>query len=348
MTKLNRRQLNILDFIRRNEGAQNKDIKEHLEKSFGEISRFTIIRDLDLLLGEKMIKKVGAGRSATYFAYSKNPMMAYFDPSIYFEKGPDERNASVNFNFESLNYANDILNRDELDKLEKLNKIYRNKIKNRTPAELQKEIERLTIELSWKSSHLEGNTYSLIDTEILLKEKKRATGHTKEETVMILNHKKALDYVFSSKKTFKKITLREIENIHRLLVEDLGVSYGLRKRIVGITGTSYRPMDNQYQIREAMEKMIASINKMKNPFGKALAAILFVAYIQPFEDGNKRTSRILGNAILYAYDICPLSYRSINEAEYKKAVILFYEQKTARYFKELFIKQFEFAVENYF
>ena len=68
----------------------------------------------------------------------------------------------------------------------------------------------------------------------------------------------------------------------------------------------------------------------------------------PFEDGNKRTARLIGNALLVEHDYCPLSYRSIDEAEYKKAMILFYEQHSARYFKELFIQQFTFAVKNYF
>ena len=73
-----------------------------------------------------------------------------------------------------------------------------------------------------------------------------------------------------------------------------------------------------------------------------------ISYIQPFEDGNKRTARILGNAILLANNTCPLSYRSVNEADYKKAMVLFYEQNSARFFKELFTEQFKFAVENYF
>jgi Fic family protein len=94
--------------------------------------------------------------------------------------------------------------------------------------------------------------------------------------------------------------------------------------------------------------MCKEINKQKNPFVKTLIAMLVIAYIQPFEDGNKRTSRIIGNAILIAHDACPLSFRSIDELEYKKAILLFYEQNNFSYFKELFIKQFEFAVKNYF
>jgi Fic family protein len=165
---------------------------------------------------------------------------------------------------------------------------------------------------------------------------------------MILNHKNALDYIFSKKSEFKKISLRDIENIHALLIRNLGVSQGLRKKIVGVTGTKYRPLDNQHQIREALEKLVGVINKLKDPFSKSLAAMLLAAYIQPFEDGNKRTARILGNAILIAYNVCPLSFRSINEGDYKKAILLFYEQNSARFFKELFVKQFKFAVENYF
>ncbi|MFH0863550.1 MAG: Fic family protein, partial [Candidatus Gottesmanbacteria bacterium] len=191
-------------------------------------------------------------------------------------------------------------------------------------------------------------TYSLIDTEILIKERKEAKGHKKEEAIMILNHKAALDYIFQNKKEFKKINLRKIENIHSLLIRDMNVSRGLRKKAVGITGTKYRPLDNQYQIREALEDMVSAINKFKDPFLKSLVAMLLIAYTQPFEDGNKRTSRLLGNAILAAHNVCPLSFRSIDEGEYKKAMLLFYEQNSARFFKELFVKQFKFAVENYF
>ena len=90
------------------------------------------------------------------------------------------------------------------------------------------------------------------------------------------------------------------------------------------------------------------MNETEDIFEKAVILMLLIAYIQPFVDGNKRTSRLSGNAILQSFDSCPLSYRSMDEIEYKKAVLLFYEQNNIAYFKELFLKQFEFAVENYF
>jgi Fic family protein len=131
-------------------------------------------------------------------------------------------------------------------------------------------------------------------------------------------------------------------------VDGLEVTKNLRKTLVGITGTKYRPLDNEFQIREALEKTCTLVNDTENPFEKAVMLMLLIAYIQPFVDGNKRTSRLSGNAILQSFDSCPLSYRSMDEIEYKKAILLFYEQNNISYFKELFLKQFEFAVENYF
>ena len=122
----------------------------------------------------------------------------------------------------------------------------------------------------------------------------------------------------------------------------------LRKSLVRITGTNFKPLDNEIQIREALEKTCELVNQIKDIFEKAVILMLLIAYIQPFVDGNKRTSRLSGNAILQSFDSCPLSYRSLDEIEYKKAILLFYEQNNISYFKELFLKQFKFAVENYF
>ena len=147
---------------------------------------------------------------------------------------------------------------------------------------------------------------------------------------------------------YKNITIAKIEELHKLLVNELDVTTGIRNGMVGIVGTNYKPLDNSYQIKEALKNLIEIINKTGNPIEKALIAVLMIAYIQPFEDGNKRTSRILSNAILLANDYCPLSYRSVDEIEYKKAVILFYEQNNATYFKQLFLEQFKQAVNKYF
>ncbi len=98
-----------------------------------------------------------------------------------------------------------------------------------------------------------------------------------------------------------------------------------------------------------MEEMVKIVNnKNYHPLLKSMACILLTSYIQPFEDGNKRTARLLGDAILLAHSYCPLSYRSVNESNYKKVTLLFYEQNSALFFKELFIDQFKFSINNYF
>ena len=95
--------------------------------------------------------------------------------------------------------------------------------------------------------------------------------------------------------------------------------------------------------------MTALVRKKNlHPLVKSLATVLLLSYIQPFEDGNKRTARLLGNAVLLAHDYCPLSYRSIDEGDYKKATLLFYEQNSALFFKQLFTEQFVFAIRTYF
>lgn len=231
------------------------------------------------------------------------------------------------------------------EKASLLNESYRLKKKALSAKLLQKEFERLTVELAWKSSKIEGNTYTLLDTELLLKEHISAKGKTAEETPMVMNHKTALDYVLQEPDYFSELTVSKIEEIQSLLTEGLNVSKGIRQGIVGIVGTNYRPLDNIYQIKEALQRLIDVINHTKNPVEKALIAVLMIAYIQPFEDGSKRTSRILGNALLLANDYCPLSYRSVDEIEYKKGIILFYEQNNAFYFKKLFLEQFKQAVQ---
>jgi len=349
MQKLSKRQLNILDFIRKRKKANNLEIKKYLEKFFGVISRATVVRDINKLLENNLIQKQGKGRSVWYQELAPSSLLAFFDAEEYFKQSPDQREiAFERFNFDIFKDLKDIFVKEELVELERLNNYYKQRIKKLTPAIIKKEFERLTIELSWKSSRIEGNTYSLIDTEILIKQNKEAKGKSKEEAIMILNHKKALDYIIDKRSDFKKITLRKIENIQKLIVQDLDIQNGLRNIPVGIVGTRYRPLDNSHQILEAAEKFIKIINKLKDPFSNALVAILMVSYIQMFEDGNKRTARLLGNAILLANGACPLSYRSIDEADYKKATILFYEQNSARFFKELFIEQFKFAAGNYF
>lgn len=345
----NKRQELILDFIRDNPTSKREDIEDFLAKLGYLATKMTITRDLKLLLDNGDIEKSGLAKATVYSPSIKANLLNSINIETYFTKEQDERLPhTIGFNFDVFTALKNLITKQEKEELDKLNNSYKEKRNKLSPTLLQKEFERLTVELAWKSSKIEGNTYTLLDTERLLNENISAKGKTKEETNMVLNHKKALDFVLKAPKYYKNITISKVEELHKLLVEELGVTTGIRDGMVGIVGTNYKPLDNSHQIKEALSDLIEIINKTDNPIEKALIAVLMIAYIQPFEDGNKRTSRILSNAILLANDYCPLSYRSVDEIKYKKAVILFYEQNNATYFKQLFLEQFRQAVNKYF
>lgn len=347
--ELTQRQSKILDFIQEKQSAKRLDIELFINSIDDKTSKITIIRDLDVLLKQKLIKKTGSARSIAYTPTQTSELLRKYNIIEYFKIDADNRKIKYpQFNFEIFNKLNNIFTLKEVLDLEKTNNIYRSKIEKLSPIILKKEFERLLIELSWKSSQIEGNTYSLLDTEVLIKDNIEAEGHKKEEAIMILNHKKALEYIFENGNYFKVLTLAKIEELHSILVNDLSINKGLRNAPVGIVGTNYKPLFNQHQIREAIEKLVDKLNSTENIIEKALITVLMLSYIQPFEDGNKRTGRILANAILYANNYCPLSYRSVKESEYKKAVIIFYENNSLDYFKRIFIEQFKFAVDKYF
>lgn len=144
------------------------------------------------------------------------------------------------------------------------------------------------------------------------------------------------------------LSVSRIENIHNLLIKELGVDRNIRTRRVGITGTNYRPIESEFQIREALEQTCSLVNSRTNIFEKALLVLVLLSYIQAFNDGNKRVARITSNAILIANKYCPVSFRTVDSVDYKKAMLLFYEQNNLSAFKQIFVNQFKFAVETYF
>lgn len=349
MTQLTKRQNKIIAFIASKDKVQNQDVVDFFASQNEPLSRETVGRELKELVALNYLQVAGRGRGVVYKLTVSHPLLKPIDPEDYFSKEQDARApGAINFDPSVLSKLAGLFSAEEIAKLSKKRDDFKKRIADLPPTIVQKEFERITIELAWKSSRIEGNTYSLIDTEILIKDHKEAAGHKKEEAIMILDHKKALDYIFKNKEKFIKISLRDVEDVHRLLVSDLNVEFGLRSKPVGITGTNYRPLHNVHQIKEAMEKMSEEINRAGDPWSKALSALLLISYIQPFEDGNKRTSRLVANACLIAGDVCPLSFRSVDESSYKKAVLLFYELGNASLMKNIFLEQFNFTVDNYF
>ena len=337
----------ILNFIYNHANCSSGDIHKEFEAS---ISYATVKRLLSQLLTQKYIITEGNGKGTRYFISPSYELIYSIDLDSYFEKEIDEREIKEEFTFEifELLEKSEVFTETELSKLLELQRKYTENISQLSDGEYKKEMERLAIDLSWKSSQIEGNTYSLLETERLLKEKETAAGKTKEEAIMLLNHKDAIDFIVENPDYLIPLSISKIEDIHSLLIKELAVDKNLRKRRVGISGTNYRPPDNEFQIREALESACKLVNKKENVFEKSLLILILISYIQPFMDGNKRTARIVSNAILTNYKYCPISFRTVDSIDYKKALLLFYEQNNISRFKEIFINQFEFAVKTYF
>ncbi len=342
------REQNILDFVKKTKECSSKEIFDEVNIS---VSYATLKRILTKLISENYILSKGQGKGTKYLISPNYEIIHPIDIEKYYEKEIDEREIKKDFN---LSIISDVLskqsvfNKNELLKLNELQKIFTKNISQLSVNQYKIEFERLAIDLSWKSSQIEGNTYSLLETERLLKEKETAAGKTKEEAIMLLNHKDALDFIIENSDYLNPLSVSKIEDIHSILTKELSVERNLRKRRIGISGTNYRPLENEFQIKEALQGSCVLINNKHNIFEKALLTLVLISYIQPFMDGNKRTARIVSNAILMNEKHCPLSFRTVDSLDYKKAMLIFYEQNNISNFKDIFINQYEFAVNTYF
>lgn len=344
-------EIEILQFLHYNPEASRAEIGSALTNAPSPATLKRLIADG---VAKGHIEIVGRGPATRYRLTPQAHVTMELNLDTYFDKDVDERQVQESFNFELINDVLpkvELFTQEELQQLDDAQELFRQHLSEMSELEYSKEMERLGIDLSWKSSQIEGNTYSLLETERLLKEKQTASGKTKEEAVMVLNHKDALDFILDEPDYLKDLTVARIEEIHALLTKELGVERNkrnIRHRRVGITGTNYTPPDNEFQIRKALEDTVRLINGKSNIFEKALLALVLLSYIQAFTDGNKRTARIVSNGILIANGYCPISFRTVDSIDYKKAMLMFYEQNNIAAFKRIFIDQFLFAVKTYF
>lgn len=338
----------ILQFLHYNPMSSREAIAEGVNFKGSDA---TLKRVIANLVKEGSVVMEGKARATRYKLSDQAHLLMPLNLDTYFAKDVDDRVVQTSFNFELIknqlpNVA--LFSEEERMHLLQLQSVFRSHVDEMSQNEYNREMERLGIDLSWKSSQIEGNTYSLLETERLLRESKTADGKTQEEAIMLLNHKYALHFLLDTPDYLERLTISHIEDIHQLLTKGLSVDKGIRRRRVGITGTNYRPLDNEFQIREAMRDTCNLINGKTDVFEKALLALVLLSYIQAFSDGNKRTARITSNAILIANGYCPLSFRTVDSIDYKKAMLIFYEQNNLYAFKKIFMDQFEFAVSEYF
>ena len=210
--------------------------------------------------------------------------------------------------------------------------------------------ERLLIDLSWNSSRLEGNTYSLLETKRLLDLGETAAGRDAQEAQMILNHKAAIDLLVDQAEHvgFNRYT---ILNLHALLAENLlpdSTAWGrLRSTAVDIGGSSYHPLEIPQLIDECFGQILDKAAAIDDPLEQAFFAFVQLPYLQPFLDVNKRVSRLAANLPLIRHNLCPLSFVDVPIRPYVDGLLGVYELNRVDLLRDVFCWAYERSSARY-
>ncbi len=211
-------------------------------------------------------------------------------------------------------------------------------------------LNRLLIDLSWASSHLEGNTYSRLDTRELIEQGRVAQGKDFFETQMIMNHKVAIEFIVDNIDTvgFNAYTLM---NLHSVLSENLLQNPSdegrIRRHAVDIGLSVYRPLSTPQQIEEIFSSILCKVNLIHDPFEQSFFIMVHLPYLQPFADINKRTSRIIANLPLFQHNLCPLTFLDVPEEAYSRAVLGVYEMTRVELLRDLYVWAYERSTQEY-
>jgi Fic family protein len=292
---------------------------EELRKRGQSISQPTLSRRLDRLRRDKHVAIEGAGRATRYRRDTYHDEFAL----------PPERRPPRAYDFS-------LLASYEPNKTYWLSESDRKRMRERgenravDASTYSKAIaQKLLVELSYASSALEGNTYSYLDTKVLIEYGQAAAGKDPQETLMILNHKEAINYIITN---IKDLTIepREIRTLHALLArgllpdpKDIG---GIRTGPVNITGTAYTPMAIPQKLDEELAKICDKARQIEDPYEQSFFLMTMIPYLQAFRDVNKRTGRLACNIPLLKAKLAPFSFIEIDKTAYVTGLIAFYER----------------------
>lgn len=211
-------------------------------------------------------------------------------------------------------------------------------------------LNRLLIDLSWASSHLEGNTYSRLDTRELIEHGKAAAGKAALETQMVLNHKSAIELLVENidSTEFNRFT---IMNLHSALAENLLQNPSdegrVRQHAVDISRSVYRPLSTPQQIDSELDILLKKANQINDPFEQSFFIMVHLPYLQPFADINKRTSRLAANLPLFRGNLCPLTFLDVPEQAYSRATLGVYEMTRVELLRDLYVWAYERSSQEY-
>lgn len=342
---------------------------ESVANAITNISRRTLQRRLATLVQQQRLATTGVGRALKYFV----PLSTTERPSddncrieaeVYvplsveaqeikrYIKQPRQQRKPVS-------YKTDFLERYHpnqtyylpADIREQLHSLGRSPAENTPAGTFARDIlNRLLIDLSWASSQLEGNTYSQLDTERLIEFGQAAEGKDAMETQMILNHKAAIEFlVMNIDQT--EVTQETIIALHAFLSDGLMADPlmcgRLRNRAVDIGGSVYLPIALPQRLQELFGIVIDIAAEILDPFEQAFFLMVHLPYLQPFEDVNKRVSRLAANIPLIRYNLCPLSFIDVPQQAYVDGMMGIYELNRVELLRDVFIWAYERSCQQY-
>jgi hypothetical protein len=167
---------------------------------------------------------------------------------------------------------------------------------------------------------------------------------------MILNHKAALE-MLSDNPTGVGFNSHTVCNLHALLADNLlhdPASCGrVRSRPVGISGTVFHPLAVPQLIEEKFEQILWVANEIENPYEQAFFVMVHLPYLQPFEDVNKRVSRLAANIPMIRHNLCPLSFTGVEQKDYIGGLLGVYELNCIEYLRDVFVWAYKSSANQY-
>ena len=332
----------VLDYIAAHPGARREDIRRNTAP---DASSPTIWRALKRLVDENKLEVFGRGRATGYSLAGAAVVRAHL-AEPYNRRKP-------------ASYSKDLIDRYVPGRSFYVGTTDRQRLRDAGTPTLQplpagtyaqRVLERLLVDLSWASSRMEGNTYSILETERLIRFGEEASGRDRREAVMILNHKEAIQYVVDNLDAIA-ITRPDITNIHALLADGLladpAMAGRLRRMPVGITHSSYRPLGDQFEIQEEFAILVEKAAAITDPFEQSFFLLVHIPYLQAFDDINKRTSRVASNIPLLKADLAPMSFLTMDDGDYIDGLIGIYELNNVDLLRDAYMDAYIASAENY-
>ena len=332
----------ILSFIAENPASRREAIRR---SAAPRSSDTTVWRALKRLVEAGQLEVSGKGRATSYTAAGASVVRSYLQT-------PYNRRISVSYNpaFLDAYIPGKTFYLAEADRL-RLHEAGRPTI-GTAPAGTyaRRVLEQLLVDLSWASSRMEGNTYDILQTERLIRFGETAEGKDRKEALMILNHKEAIQYVVDN---LADIGLRRADlfGIHALLADGLladpSMAGRLRATPIGISHSSYRPLDDVVTITEEFDILIHKAAAIDDPFEQSFFLLVHIPYLQGFVDINKRTSRVASNIPLLKADLAPMSFLTMDDSDYINGLIGIYELNNVALLRDVYIDSYLASAEKY-